>query len=523
MRDADNPTCEFNLGNINITEPDALTATVAYTDPTCNTVSDGTITVSNPAGGYGTYEVSIDGSSWITLTTTYTYTGLAPATYPVYIRDAVYTSCVVNLGNVVITAPAAIPITGTLKYYNSAQTVMNNVIVDLKQGGTVIHTATTNGSGVYSFANVCPGTYDVVFTTIKPVGNINTTDAALANAWLISGYPAIERVKFIAGDVTGNNILNASDASRIMGYFLTQGNPPFSVPKWSFWPTDQWVSAQSPTPLTLTITVPPSSSPISQNFWGMVTGDYNQAFVPGGAKAESESLTLNYANTMEVESSTDFELPIRTAMDMQVGAVSLILNYPSDQLEVMGVYLTDNPAIPVDYEVYGDELRIAWFSVTPIYLNNGDELITLQLKSAAPLSMETMYFSLAADPLNELANGQYSVINPAVLTVDVVKAAGLGIYNPYITSDELTMSNYPNPFNEITTITYILPVDGKATLDIYDLVGNKVRTLVDEIQTAGEYKVKVNLHALQLGSYTATLKLQSTESTVSKTIKIISK
>ncbi len=273
----------------------------------------------------------------------------------------------------------------------------------------------------------------------------------------------------------------------------------------------------------LTLTVPPASAPITQNFWGMVTGDFNQSFVPGGAKAESESLALNYANTMEVESSTEFELPIRTAMDMQVGAVSLILNYPSDQLEVLGVYLTDNPALPVDHVIYGDELRISWFSMAPINLNNGEALITLQLKSAAPLSMETMYFSLAADPLNELANGQYQVINPAVLTVDIVKAAGLGIYNPYITSDDLTMSNYPNPFNEITTINYILPDDGKVILDIYDLVGNKVRTLVDETQTAGEYKVKVNLHSLQLGSYTATLRLQGTEATMSKTIKIISK
>jgi hypothetical protein len=387
---------------------------------------------------------------------------------------------------------------------------------------------------VYSFANVCPGTYDVEFTTIKPTGGINTTDAASVNFWAVAipNYPTIERVHFMSGDVTGatfpggrDNKVLSGDASRIQQYFLQQGNPMFTnVPKWSFWSTGQWVSAQEPTPLTLTINVPPASAPITQNFWGIVTGDFNQSFTPGGAKDESESLTLSYGNTIEVNHNTEFELPIVTTMDMQVGAISLILDYPSDQLEVLGVYLTDNPEIPVDFVADGDELRIGWYALAPINLNNGDALITLQLKSAAPMSMETIHFSLAADPLNELANGQYSVINPATLVVDVIKAAGLGIYNPYITSDNLVLSNYPNPFNAVTTITYILPVDGEVTLEISDIVGNRVMTLVDnELQSTGEYKVKENLSALQMGSYTATLKLKTNEVTITRTIKMISK
>jgi hypothetical protein len=45
--------------------------------------------------------------------------------------------------------------------------------------------------------------------------------------------------------------------------------------------------------------------------------------------------------------------------------------------------------------------------------------------------------------------------------------------------------NYPNPFNPNTEITYSLPQDAKVNLTIYNLLGEKVKTLADEYQTAG--------------------------------------
>ena len=55
--------------------------------------------------------------------------------------------------------------------------------------------------------------------------------------------------------------------------------------------------------------------------------------------------------------------------------------------------------------------------------------------------------------------------------------------------------NYPNPFNPITAISYQLPVNGKATLKVYDILGNEVATLVNQEKPAGTYEIEFNSHS----------------------------
>jgi hypothetical protein len=61
--------------------------------------------------------------------------------------------------------------------------------------------------------------------------------------------------------------------------------------------------------------------------------------------------------------------------------------------------------------------------------------------------------------------------------------------------------NYPNPFNPITTIRYELPQDGVVTLELFDILGQKVKTIVNQFQKANRYEVTLNSAGLASGVY----------------------
>ena len=86
--------------------------------------------------------------------------------------------------------------------------------------------------------------------------------------------------------------------------------------------------------------------------------------------------------------------------------------------------------------------------------------------------------------------------------------------------------NYPNPFNPSTTIRYSIPTSEFVKLNVYDVQGNEVTTLVNEEKPAGSYEVEfsakggsasggnsnslssgIYLYTLQAGRYTQTKKL----------------
>jgi len=73
--------------------------------------------------------------------------------------------------------------------------------------------------------------------------------------------------------------------------------------------------------------------------------------------------------------------------------------------------------------------------------------------------------------------------------IDLVgaKAANTDSEEPNLPTEFNLAQNYPNPFNPSTTVAYSLKEGGHVTIDIYNVLGQNVKTLVDEYQDAGRY------------------------------------
>ncbi len=87
-----------------------------------------------------------------------------------------------------------------------------------------------------------------------------------------------------------------------------------------------------------------------------------------------------------------------------------------------------------------------------------------------------------------------------------------------IPSEYKLMQNYPNPFNPATTISYHIPESGRVKLEIFDLLGRNVATLIEREEASGSYNItfdsaKLNINSgvyfyrLTTGKYSQTKKM----------------
>jgi hypothetical protein len=78
-----------------------------------------------------------------------------------------------------------------------------------------------------------------------------------------------------------------------------------------------------------------------------------------------------------------------------------------------------------------------------------------------------------------------------------------------IQKETMLYQNYPNPFNPSTTIRYRINKVGRVSLGIYDILGQKLQTLVDETQPPGTYELTFDSSNIASGIYIYVLKTES--------------
>lgn len=125
---------------------------------------------------------------------------------------------------------------------------------------------------------------------------------------------------------------------------------------------------------------------------------------------------------------------------------------------------------------------------------SGDPIYGTDFRSVYTTIMDD-WFGLPADDISSVIPGQYSKI-------DFVDAVAAG--SPRL--DEIPRSvtldqNYPNPFNPSTSIRFTLPVAGEVKLQVFDVNGRLVSTLINGTMKAGSHTTTFHSGALSSGTY----------------------
>jgi plastocyanin len=86
-------------------------------------------------------------------------------------------------------------------------------------------------------------------------------------------------------------------------------------------------------------------------------------------------------------------------------------------------------------------------------------------------------------------------------TITVNSATAVKTISERIPDNFILMQNYPNPFNPSTTISFDLPKTARVSLKVYNILGQVVATLLDEVKQAGSYKISFSAPELGSGVY----------------------
>ena len=165
-----------------ITQPPAITAFFSTLSVTCAGAMDGVITV-HAIGGTGTLQYSLDAG--VSYQASPEFTGLAGATYNVYIKDA---SGCVQIMPVVVYEP--LPLTISANITEVACAGGNNGVVDINVGGGTPNYSYSWSNGVFTQDNnnITAGTYTVTVTDANRCVNTATYSVTQpANPLIVNG------------------------------------------------------------------------------------------------------------------------------------------------------------------------------------------------------------------------------------------------------------------------------------------------------------------------------------------------
>lgn len=205
----------------------------------------------------------------------------------------------------------------------------------------------------------------------------------------------------------------------------------------------------------------------------------NVLWAKRGGKPSGASIGGGYATGISVDNNNNVYVTGYYSEYFEFGSISI--NYASS-IDVY-VFKCDANGNDLWAKVSGGSDTDYGFGITND--NYGNVYLTGSFKSPN-MSFGNIY-------LSNTTSGYYDVF--------VAKINDVTSINNSENDDELIVNNYPNPLNEFTVFEYKVLHGGYVKLDILDLMGRKITTLVDQKLSKGVYKTYFETGDLKSGIY----------------------